>query len=940
MIDESATPVGPVRLRALGSLELTGPDAPALGALLSHPKRVALLVYLAVARPHGQHRRDALLALLWPESDQTRARHALSQVLYQLRRALGGDALRGHGDETVGLVPERVWCDVVAFEAALAENRPEDAVELYRGDFLAGFFVPGAAGEWEEWIAVEQSRLRSAAAGAAWTLAQREERAGNGTAAAHWARRAAALTPDDEHAVRELIRLLGRLGDRTGALRVYDEFTRRLQQEFAIKPSSELRAIAEALRRTPLPAAPPAASGGASPPAAVAQPASPPSLRRRSWRVIGLAGAAVVGALSIGLVRLVRSSPQLPTLAVGAVSDISRGDTGVPAPVAVDLLATSLARLPAVQVIASARLYELESQLQTGHPAATLFDAAVAAGARQVIQGTLHAVPNGVRLDLQRIDVAGGAVRAAYRVEGGDLFAAVDQATLAIARDLHVTAPDKPVTDVTTRSLLAYRLYEEGLRAYYQLDVNAADRLFRAALDDDSTFAMAAYWVWVIRGDLERPFLERAGRLADRATDRERLLIRAKLAEAKLQPVAVALAETLAYRYPNDPDAQLTLGLIRPYRGDFLGAIGPLEQVIRLDSLSLSGHQPQCRACDAFDDVGTMYVYADSFPAALRSARTWIARQPTNPRAWIKLSGVFELEGLADSALAAFLTADSLTPLDLPEGQLRDRLAIRMGNYDEADLRLRQRLADHTQSDADWFLVISLRNQGRLREAAALPAAQRSPLRSILAFEQGRFREAAVDFEAAAHPALAPATVIEGHVAKNLAFNLTQAATCWAAAGDTGRLLGLADSIESVGQKSLNSRELLLAHYVRGLLLRARGQPALAVEEYRKAVISWNEGYTRVNYALGQALLQTGRPREAVAALQPALRGSLEAANLYISRTELHELMAQAFDSAGVRDSALVHWRAVESAWRNADPEFRARWEVANERMRGDGGRR
>ena len=63
--------------------------------------------------------------------------------------------------------------------------------------------------------------------------------------------------------------------------------------------------------------------------------------------------------------------------------------------------------------------------------------------------------------------------------------------------------------------------------------------------------------------------------------------------------------------------------------------------------------------------------------------------------------------------------------------------------------------------------------------------------------------------------------------------------------------------------------------------------------------------------------------------MQPAFRGSLEAANLYITRTELHELLAQAFDAAGERDSATAHWRAVESAWRNADPQFRTRWEAA-----------
>src|SRR5262249_42887289 len=138
----------------------------------------------------------------------------------------------------------------------------------------------------------------------------------------------------------------------------------------------------------------------------------------------------------------------------------------------------------------------VQAQLRTSSQGPVgLFAAARGAGARQLIQGTLHANPQGgVRLDLERIDIRSGDVKQGYRAEGGDLFAAVDAATMAIARDLATTAPNEPVADVTTHSLVAYRFYEEGLRAYYQNDGIAAERLFRSALEEDSSFAMAAYW--------------------------------------------------------------------------------------------------------------------------------------------------------------------------------------------------------------------------------------------------------------------------------------------------------------------------------------------------------------------------------------------------------------------------------------------------------------
>jgi hypothetical protein len=66
-------------------------------------------------------------------------------------------------------------------------------------------------------------------------------------------------------------------------------------------------------------------------------------------------------------------------------------------------------------------------------------------------------------------------------------------------------------------------------------------------------------------------------------------------------------------------------------------------------------------------------------------------------------------------------------------------------------------------------------------------------------------------------------------------------------------------------------------------------------------------------------LIRLGRPTEAIAALQPALRGSLEASNLYMSRTELHELLAEAWDAANGRDSAVAHYRVVADSWEHAD---------------------
>ncbi len=74
-----------LRFRTLGQVDLRGPDGLPVQELLTQPRRLGLLAYLAVARPRGLHRRDRLVTLFWPELDDTRARAALSQALHVIR---------------------------------------------------------------------------------------------------------------------------------------------------------------------------------------------------------------------------------------------------------------------------------------------------------------------------------------------------------------------------------------------------------------------------------------------------------------------------------------------------------------------------------------------------------------------------------------------------------------------------------------------------------------------------------------------------------------------------------------------------------------------------------------------------------------------------------------------------------------------------------------
>lgn len=116
-----------------------------------------------------------------------------------------------------------------------------------------------------------RARLRHAAARTAWALAENQERLGDVTGAAASARRAAELVTDDESALRQVLTLLDRVGDVSGAVTAYEAFAERLRRELDIAPSSATRQLVELIRARAIGAA--AAGVPPSPAASVSSPA-------------------------------------------------------------------------------------------------------------------------------------------------------------------------------------------------------------------------------------------------------------------------------------------------------------------------------------------------------------------------------------------------------------------------------------------------------------------------------------------------------------------------------------------------------------------------------------------------------------------------------------------------------------------------------------------
>jgi DNA-binding SARP family transcriptional activator/TolB-like protein len=534
------------RLWTLGSIDLQSEDARELDGLPVQPKRLALLAYLALATPHGFHRRDSLVALFWPELSGDRARNALSKAVHFLRRDLGDEALRTRGDEELGLDPTTFWCDAIEFERLLDLGQRVASLELYRGPLLDGFFLSGAP-EFERWLGRERERLQSRAAQAAGAVAESASSDLSMALRIHWARRAVELAPGSESDLRRLIMTLDRAGDRAGAVHAFDQGAKQLQEDYGLEPSPETVALVDAIRVREIVAPRGSArlSGETDKPVLVPEPSAPTRLLETRQRPRAPARLMVL-VIPITLVVLwaiwypihtpahqVASSRLivLPFRTTGADPSLGFLGEGM-----VDLLTAKLNGAGGAQVVdpraALSAWHREVADSSAAEDAAPTLRAASRTGARYVVSGEVVGDSDRLVLAASLLS-ASGQTLALARVDGSldDLLSLVDH-LVAELLSRQAGEDEQRLAQLTSVSLPAVRAYLDGQTAYRQGRYTSAIASFDRAVQEDSTFALAALGLlWSASAVPEVETYNRAKRLAwmkrERLTPVDRMVLEA-----------------------------------------------------------------------------------------------------------------------------------------------------------------------------------------------------------------------------------------------------------------------------------------------------------------------------------------------------------------------------------------------------------------------------
>jgi predicted ATPase/DNA-binding SARP family transcriptional activator len=220
-----------LEITSLGGLRFALGGKP-LEGLTSRPAQ-ALLVFLA--RRGEPVSRTGLAELIWPERGPENALGNLRVTLHRLR-GLVGDLLAVQPD-SVRLDGERISLDAHALEERLGADQLEQAVDLYKGDFLAGFYLDGSR-LFEDWQAEEAECLRGEVLSACQRLVYQHTEAGAYEKAIQFARRLLELDPFHEPAQRQLIRLLTLTGGRSAALAGFERYRKLLREKAGMEPDA------------------------------------------------------------------------------------------------------------------------------------------------------------------------------------------------------------------------------------------------------------------------------------------------------------------------------------------------------------------------------------------------------------------------------------------------------------------------------------------------------------------------------------------------------------------------------------------------------------------------------------------------------------------------------------------------------------------------------
>ena len=592
------------------------------------------------------------------------------------------------------------------------------------------------------------------------------------------------------------------------------------------------------------------------------------------------------------------------------------------------LLIADLSESRYMQVVSSQRLYDLlqlmknEERSSSGEEISALL--AEKAQARWMLTGSILQEKPQLVLTVQLIEIASGNVLASEKVtdnEGEGIFSLIDKLSIQVRNDLTLPIAardevDRPVADLTTHSPLAYRYYLEGVVNYQRYYNAEAATSFRKALEQDSTLAMAYYYLSLID---DNTMIDRAVQYIDRARRHEQHYIRSQVAfqSGDIESAIRELQQVLESN-PDDKEACFRIGIAYSMQLKFETAIHYYQRAIEIDPLYKT----------VYNQMAYTYDWMLNFEKAIESIDMYISLAPEEANPYDSRGDIYTRNGKLKPAIESYRKALEVKPDFWTSLYKLGKNNLLLGEYAVADSCFRKL---STCSDRSWrsrglaaLAYIPLR-QGRFGQAVKVldnglaairtdPNGRENPLlhylKAIAIEEQGNLKAALKNIEESIriNRRLSP---------DNMVYNQHLLARLSAQTGDIAKAEGI---IENLRKNIGTANDTLRYAYAAASIETIKSNREYALSLFEKAAEDSVIPYTPANCLLAQAYMDAARWADAVNELKKLERDFTET-NLYYGSwvVRAHYYRGVANENLGQVDSAAAEYRVFLDLWRNAD---------------------
>ncbi|MCP4704467.1 MAG: hypothetical protein GY865_07640, partial [candidate division Zixibacteria bacterium] len=230
-----------------------------------------------------------------------------------------------------------------------------------------------------------------------------------------------------------------------------------------------------------------------------------------------------------------------------------------------DLLITDLSQSEYIQVLSYQRLNDILKYIeqQDGNQLNETTSSQVAklGRANWILAGKIHQIKPQLIVTAQLTNIASDDIVQSYQIEANsdeNLFTMVDKLTKNVKKDLSLPSSalnesDSPIADVTTHSQNAYLHYLEGIDFYNRFYNEDAKRSFQMAINYDSTYAMAYYYLATLDNTNRHDLISKAVEYSGKINIKEQLYIKSRAAAvAGDHNLAMDFLSKLIKQYPDE----------------------------------------------------------------------------------------------------------------------------------------------------------------------------------------------------------------------------------------------------------------------------------------------------------------------------------------------------------------------------------------------------